>query len=83
MPPNPSYAHPSVQKLKVLPPNLEISKYGLLEFDKPVKFVIKNNESPNGSVASKDVAVNGTYALKSSQGLNRTGSPNNKYPTIN
>jgi hypothetical protein len=82
MPPNPSYAHPSVQKLKVLPPNLEISKYGLLEFDKPVKFVIKNNESPNGSVASKDVAVNGTYALKSSQGLNRTGSPNNKYPTI-
>lgn len=61
-----NFAHPSVEKLKDTPPNITISKFGLIESDRPRRLItIKNKKSLNGSVAGKDVSVNGTYQLKS------------------
>ena len=61
-----SFAHPSVTKLKDTLPNITISKSGLIESDRPRSLItIKDKKSVNGSVAGKDVSINGTYKLKS------------------
>lgn len=82
MPPKIVFNHPSVKRLQITGPNITFSSSGLLQSDKRISFFIKNKSAQHGSVASKDLSINGHYYLKSSYNINNNFIPNNNFPNL-
>lgn len=83
-PPNlPIINHPSEKRFADIHTTILINEFGLMESDRPIKIFIKDKSSPNGSIASGDVVVKGSYTPKSFRDikLNTTKLCNN-FPTL-
>jgi hypothetical protein len=53
-----------------------ISKFGLLESNKPIRILIKNKKAANGSIASKDIVLNGVETMTLQQILSLNNQNN-------